>query len=454
MRRLLDSILIAAGLFVPACIGQELLDEMNLKSSQLGGVRLLGVSIFSGYSSTAYPLAGFELNTSTGIGSLGGDMSYGASASLGWQRNRGKTDVSVMYTGTYGGMARYSGVDGYSQSLALSAVRMLTSRWTFGLSASGQDSTMAQYFFQPSSLSVIAQMPATFDDLAAAFAAGQYSNAQAASLLTGTPVMQAPGRSLLMGNRVLSYEGQANLGYAISSRLQLHFASFTAAGQTRLGGQDNIPQANYVMPRSLGGNGGVGISYSLTPRTQIGADLEANRTVNHFQGVYSSTASASLGRKMGIHWFLRIQGGGTYGVVTQQVYGTPRTSQMVGGGSLGYRAHSYTLVASYDRSANDTFGFAVGTITTMSGAWNWHLPGSRWSVSTSFGEQEMRNTGFASLSGWQATAGLTTNLNPHTTLTAQYVYLASAGTYAGTFNSLGIHSVRITLGWAPQSVQR
>jgi hypothetical protein len=111
-------------------------------------------------------------------------------------------------------------------------------------------------------------------------------------------------------------------------------------------------------------------------------------------------------------------------------------------------------VASYDRSASDPFGLAAGTVTGMSGAWNWHLAGSPWGVFASFGEQQTRNTGFMSLSGWTGAAGISARLNAHTTLSAQYVYMSSTGTYAGTFNSLSVQSVRVSLGWTPRSVDR
>jgi hypothetical protein len=453
MSRLLGSILMIVGLFVPVCSGQTLLDDVNFRTGQFGGLHLIGVSVFTGYSTSAYPQGGFALNT-PGVGALGGDMSYGASASLGWQHSSPNSSASVLYGGTYSGMARYSNLNAFNQSLSLSATRTLGQKWTFSVTASGLDSTVAQYLFQPSSLSVITQLPATFDDLAAAFAAGQYSNAQAASILTGAPVMQAAGRSLLLGNRILTYSANASLGYAVSSRMRLHFSSFTAAGQSRLGSSDSVTPASYIMPRSLGANAGAGFSYSLSPRTEIGANIDANRTVNHFQAAYGSTAGASLGRKMGMHWFLNVHGGVSYNVVTQQTFGTPKTRQMVGGGSLGFRPGMHTLVASYDRSGSDSFGFAVGTVTTTSAAWSWHPAGSRWAISASFGEQQTRNTGFSSLSAWQAGGGITTGLNTHMTLSAQYVYMSNTGTYLGTFNNLAVQSVRLSLGWAPQIAQR
>jgi len=444
----------AAGLLVPACSGQALLDEVNFRNTQFGGIQLVGMSLYSGYSTSAYPQTGSAFTPSPGVGLLGADVNYGASATLGWQRHRPKGDISVRYRGAYGGMVRYSGLNAFSESLSISASRRLAPKWTFTISATGQDTTLAEYLYEPSTLSVISGVPATFDDLAAALSVGQYSNSQIASMLTGAPVMmQTSGRSLLLGNRVLSYSANAALTYALSSRLNVHFASFAAAGKTRLGGQDGVAPT-YEMPRSLGANAGIGFSYSLSPRTEVGANLDENRTVNRLQSAYISTANAYLGRKMGLHWFLRVQGGGTYSDFAQTTVGSPKTRQTVGGGSLGYRTHTHTVTATYDRSAMDTYGFAVGTVTTISSAWNWHLPGSRWHTFASFGEQQTRNTGFTSLSGWQTSAGIATFLAPHATLSAQYVYLNSTGSYLGTFENLSIHSVRISLGWAPQAALR
>jgi hypothetical protein len=391
------------------------------------------------------------------VGNLGGDASYGATASVGWQRNGLKNNVSVLYSGTYDGMVRYSNLNAYNQSLSISAIRTVTPKWTFSLTASGTDSSLAQYLFQPSGVSVLTQIPSSFDDLAAAVAVGQFSNAQVASMLTGAPVMQLPGRSLLAATRILSYSAQASLSYALSSRLRLHFGTFTAAGQNRLGGQqDGALPANYVMPRSIGANAGAGFSYSLSPRTDVGAEVEGSRTVNRYQSAYVSSATGSIGRKMGMRWFLRVQGGGAYALVTQNqnTFATPKATQIVGGGSLGFQTHNHTLVASYNRTASDNFGFAVGTITAASGAWSWRRLGSRWGLSASFAQQQTRNAGFASLSGWQASGGISNLLGQRTTLSAQYVYLHDVGFYAGVYNNYSVQSVRLSLGWAPQPAQR
>jgi hypothetical protein len=434
-------------MFRPA-YGQSAADQASFRDMSLGGIHLYQVSVFSGYSTSAYPVG--LASSPVGVGQLGGDTTFGGSASLGWQYHRQRWNFSMMYSGTYGGMVRYSDANAFSQSLSLSASRMLSPKWTLTFSGAGSDNTTAEFLYQPSTIGVVSQVPATMDDLAAAFSVGQFSSSQTASTLTGAPLLESPARSLLLGDRVLSYSGQMGLSYTHSSRLRFHLASFTASGQNRLG-SGSVPEQNYVVPRTMGVNAGMGMDYMLSPRTQVGLDVSGSRIDNSYQGAYVTTASASIGRKMGIHWFLAAHAGGSINQVISQTYGTPKTKNVIGGGSLGFRTYQHTLVGSYDRTSADTYGLAVGSTTTLSAAWNWRRPGSRWSVFTSFGQQQVRNTGYVSLSGWQASGGITESLNSHMRMTAQYVYLSNSGDYLGVASNLAIHSVRVSFGWAPQA---
>src|ERR1019366_9490916 len=451
MRRLLAHIAIATGMMTGVGDAQSLVDQVDFRSASVGGFRLNGVSIYSGYSTSALPL-GLGQTAPAGAQELGGSANYGASASFGWQHHRQGTNFSVLYSLTYAGMTRYSDLNALSHSLSMTASRQLTRKWTFTLTGAAQDSTLAEYMYQPSALSVLTQLPATFDDLAAAFSIGQFSNAQMASTLTGAGMLESPARGLLLGNRVLSYSANVGLNYAYSSRLNFHFASFSAGGQNRRGGQSGIPQENYVLPRSIGMNAGMGLSYALSPRTQVGLNVEENRVINRYQNAYTTNGTVSVGRKMGMRWFLSVNGGGSVTQMTQNSYGTPASRQVIGGSSIGFRTYTQTFVASYDRTSSDSYGFAVGTNTTATGSWNWRRPGSRWTISASGGQQQMRGTGFASMSGWEASGGISGRLNAHSTLSAQYVYFNSQGNYVGNLNSMIAHSVRLSLGWNPQTV--
>ncbi len=235
MYKLFAHIAIAACMTTRIIPAQSLLDQVSFRSASPGGVRLYGVSAFSGYSTSVLPL-GFGQFTPPGLQELGGSANYGASASFGWQPRSRSMNFSVLYSLTYGGTVRYSDLNALSHSLSITASRQLGPKWSFTVAGAAQDSTMAQYLFQPTALSVLSQLPATFDDLAAAFNLGQFSNSQVASMLTGASVLESPVRGLLLGDRVLSYSANIGLNYAHSSRLSFHFASFSAGGQSRRGG--------------------------------------------------------------------------------------------------------------------------------------------------------------------------------------------------------------------------
>ena len=451
MHRALIYVAAAASLLVPACQAQSLVDKVDALRSDDEGLRLHGVSFFTGYSSTALPTGSGGGFISSNVGALNSDATYGTSATLGWQRHRERTSFSMQYTGSYTGMVHYSGANGFSQSLALNANRQLSPKWDFSLGASGQDATLIETLNQPSPISIVSQLPSAFNDFAAAFGLGSFTTAQAASMILGAPVVETPIRALLLGNKVLSYSGNAGLSYAYSPHLSFHASALGAGGQNRSGGQDGIP--NYVTPASFTANAGMSWSYSLSPRTELGIGAEATRMFNHFQSSYGGTTTASLGRKMGEHWFLRVYGGATVLDVTQQLFGTAKTRQVVGGGSIGVKTYLNSFVVSYDRSGSDSYGI-VGTYTTLSGAWNRHHAGSRFSTFASLAQQQMRNTGFESFSGWQASAGFSEKLTSNIALHTQYVYLKTGSSYLGAANSFSVHSVRVSMNWSPEPIQR
>jgi len=444
---------IALSMMVPSGYGQSLFDQASFKSMSLGGIHLYGVSVYSGYSTSGYP-GTFGQVSSLAASQFGPGVDYGASATAGWQHHQGRADFSAAYSLTYGGRVHYPEASAFNQSLSLSMSRVLTPKWMLGLSMGGSYSTVVQLLNQPSSVGLIAQVPATLDDLAASFSIGQFSNSQVASMLTSAPMLESPARVMLLGGRVLAYSVQASLQYARSSRLSFHISSFTAGGEHYTGGDNGPSNQNYVMPHSIGVSGGMGMSYMLSPRTQVGVNLEENRVLNAYQGAYVTSAGASIGRKMSMRWFVAAHGGGSFTRVTNQSYGMPQTRQATWGGSIGFRTYQHTLIGSYDRSAMDTFGFAIGTTTAASAGWSWHRPGSRWSVFSGFGQQQVKNTGYSSLSGWQASGGVSEMLSGQASLSVQYAYGSSSGVFLGRAITTDVHSVRLSLGWAPSPVIR
>ncbi len=450
MYRTLSYIAIAVGVLVPACRAQALVDQVNPLGAGQEGARLYEVSIFSGYSTSAFPLGAGQIPI-PGVAALGSDVNYGVSAVLGWQHHRERSNFSIRYSGAYTGMAQYSGANGYSQSLSVHMDQKLSPKWSFSLSASGQDTTLLQVLNEPSAVGVTSQLSSDFNDFAASYGVGSFSTAQAASAILGAPVLQTPLSALLLGDKMLTYSGNVGLNYAYSRHLSFHASALASGGQSRSPAQDGVPQINYVVPRSLGADAGLSWSYSVSPRTDVGVNVDANRLQNPFQNAYTSTGTVSVGRKMGMHWFSKIYGGATLTQMTQQQSGTPETRQAVGGASIGIKTYTDTFAISYDRMASDTFGSIVGTYTILSGTWDRRRPGSRWSTFANFAKQQMSDTGFESFSGWQASGGLSEHLTNNNTWSAQYVYFRTTGNYLGTPTNFAVQSVRLTMSWSPQS---
>jgi len=430
----------------------------GLENASWEGIHLYGVNAFTSYVSSVYPI-NTTLTVAPGATQLGHDVNYGVSASGGWQYHRGdKLGVTVSYTGSYNRSQNYKSLSSFGHALRASAFWELTPKLTLDLSANGIYQTLAEYIFQPSSLSVTAQSPATINNVAASMGVGQFSNAQAASALTGgTAANVLPqtslATSLLLGDRILSYATQASLSYQATERLSFNFSGVNAAGQNRTAGTSGISPQTYPVPHTLGLTAGGSVGYEISSRTSIGFNISGGRNSNVYQSGYTTVAAGTFGRMMGTRWFLHASGGAAYSAIIQQQQGAPKNLQVTTSGSLGYGLAAQTFLGSYNRSSMDANGFAIGTNTNLGGAWSWHRPDRRWNMGVSFGQQQLRNTGFASLSGWNASVMWYTHLTNGVRLTTQYAYSNSTGDYLGITTKITVNSVRLTVSWIPSALQ-
>ena len=446
-------LLLSAGLWVSACHGQEFWDTLSLKTGRAGGIHVNGISVYLGHSSFTGPNT-LDQVVPANV-KFGGDTSYGAQWSLGWVHSGARTSASVLYSGSYGGQARYTNLNAFGHYLVIEVDRHIGTRWSCSLSATGDYRTLNQYLFQPSPLSVVSQLPASPSDLGAAFSVGNFSSNGAAAVFSGTPSVgdgASLSRYLLLADRILTYQVRASASYSPTSRLSLTFSGVSAGGQHSF--DDN---AKIAVPRTIGVNAGLTLSYSLSPRTSIGMNVFENRTENQFQTAYSTTASGNLGRMMGQHWFLSINGGMTYNITGQQTFGAqtytpPASKQVIGNGSLGYRVRAHTLLGSYSRSSLNTYGDAVGLYTLAAGAWQWARPGSAWRVYSSVSRYGIQNTGFSNLTGWRTNAGFSRILSRQFSANVEYAYMYSLGSYLNIPINRTIQSARVSIRWHPQGV--
>lgn len=436
---------------VPA---QQMNALTDLSNATWEGIHLYGVNVFTSYVSSAFPV---ETTTviAPNAAQLGHDVTYGASVNVGWQYHRGeRLGINMAYAGSYTRSQNFNSLSSFGHSFRANAFWELTQKLTLTASANANYATLAEYVYQPTSLSITAQSPATINNVAASMGVGQFSNTQSASALSAaTPAGVSNQTSLLLGNRILTYATQASLGYQATSRLSFSFAAVSAAGQNRNGGVAGAPPQTYVVPRTFGLMAGGSVGLALTPRTDIAINFGTSRNSTLYQSGYSTTAGLSMGRMMGTRWFLRGSGGAAYSWAVQQQQGTPKAIQLTAGGSVGYGLNSQTFLANYNRSSTDINGFAIGTNTHLAGAWGWHRPDRAWNMSASFGQQLVRNTGFTSLTGWNGGITWYTHLVAGTMLTMQYVYSSSTGNLFGYTTKVTVNSVRLTIGWVPAALQ-
>lgn len=430
--------LLAASITVRA---QTWLDHVSFGSSDKSGLAIYGASIFSGFSRYDQPIQS--------LGTGRNSVNYGATGSVGWQLNKAGVNGSALYSGTYGGVGKDLGLSSYGHTLSLGLTGKLTPRLTGTLSASGQDNSLLQYFYQPLGLAVLSALPRTFDDLAAALGVGNFSSAQIQAITTqqGTAFLVSPIRSGLLGNRIRSYGASGQLNYAYSQRI-----SFTGGANISGGYRVGGPFAeNFVTPRTISGNVGVSWSKPLSARTEIGLAVNGYAGQSRFQHYYGQSATGSFGRKMGTHWLLNLSGGATRTTFTQQLFPGARTLQGTAAGSLAFQFRAQTLIGQYNLSASDANNFAIGTSTSISGAWNWQRIGNPWGLFANYSRQKQSNTGFIGLNGYQGAAGTNVRLSREISASVQYVYVNSTSQYVNSANGFAGHSVRASLGWSPQA---
>ena len=447
MRKSFVTAVIAASLLVSAGWGQGLPDELNFSRSNTEGFHIYGVSTFFAHST-------YDFLPTPATAPINTRSQYGAGGTVGWQHFRSKLSAALRYSANYNGTIQNSVLNNLNQSLVLDLIRPIGTKWDISLSITGQELSLNQSIFDPTVLGSISQSSSTFDDLAAAMSVGQFSSSQSAVMLSGSSGTSSPTLNVLLGSRVLTYAAHASVGYEHSSRLRFQFGSFAIGGQHRSSNDTTGITNNYVMPRTLGGIATMSMSYSLSPRTNLGLGVGQNYTSSRYQRASSTDATVSIGRKMGKSWFLSVNGGGSFTENLQQAGGSAPMRQMLWGGSIGYRTRTFTLLALYNRSAYDAATAAIGTNTIYSGAWNWRHPRSNWGLYATYMRHDTTNTGFSSLWGWQARAGVSRALSGNLTLLIDGSYVRSRGVFLARENGVNVQAIRISLGWTPGLTRR
>lgn len=421
-----------------------------------GGLHITSVSAYAVYYSSSLPAGGFQVTAVN----LPSDIGTGGSVVLDWSRFTERTTFSLNYTPSYTARWRFSSLNALNHQVSLTLGRKLAPRWTLGISGGVNASNYEQSLFAPTTLSNVVSVPSTFNDLASALLSSKYSaNPQLGIALTSPQGVQSPVSSLLYGEKMLAMSAGSSLGYSVSPRLAISFevggsrTQQLSQGQTVAGGPS-------VIPDTTSANASFEMSYSLSPRTQLGGGATLNWISSSFLSSYTTTSEMTLGRTLGRRWMMQVHGGVGVSTFAHQAIPTspPRP---IFGGSLAYKTLSHAFIGSYDRVTTDAYGLGASSSSHSSVSWRWRRPGNSWWLDSSFGWEQL-NAGqlsagqsgasfLSNTSGWRTTTGLSRAVGSRAVLETQYSYLDYSGGFGGKLYHSSQSAVRLVVTWMPEA---
>jgi hypothetical protein len=415
------------------------------------GLQIRSISGYGVYYSSFTPLTSGIPQPGSNLSS---DFGYGGSVVIGWTRVTERTNFSLTYTPSYTGLARYSSLDALNHSFSLSISRHLAPRWTLGFSLAGSLSTMEESLFAPTTLSTVASLPASFQDLASGLLQSQFANnPQLGSLLNSAQVIQSPLNTLLYGEHMFSGSLRSSLSHSFSPRLSMTFEIGGSRTQHLSGDESTTTPSNSLILNATSGSGSVSLSYSLSPRTQISGSLSTTWTSSSLYDMYTTTSLVSVGRTFARRWILQAHGGaGITNPVRQMVgFSVPVKPYPSAGGSLTYKTSSHTFLVSYDRTITSSYGLGANTSASVNATWRWRLPGRSWWIDSTIGWQGLQGGALANTSGWHSTTGFNQAVGTHTSFRMEYAYMSYSGGLQGSTYNFSQSAVRFSLSWYPPS---
>jgi hypothetical protein len=418
--------------------GQEPTDEVLTPRP---GLHVESLSGYAVYYSSGLPESSVQ---PTGV-QLPSDLGLGGSALLEWTHTGEKSQVLLTYTPSYTGRLRFAAWNALNHSMSFNASRHF-GKWKLGFAANGDLSNLSEFLFSPTVFASVAAVPVTFNDLAAAILTGNFTNPQLASLLTGAPLVESPARSLFFGERMFTSAAQTSLAYAPSSRLSVTLSASASRSQHLSDPQSLAAQSTYLIPKTTSAAASLVVSYSRSPRTQLGASVSSNRIVSALQDVYSTTLMASLGRTMGRRWFVQLSGGLGKMAPVRNTLVLSTAPRPVANASLGFRTLSHTFLSSYSRSVGDSYGLGANSTSSATGSWRWARPNLSWWIESTVGWQQLAGSAYANSSGWRMEAGFGRAMGDQVALLTQYVYLHYSQQLA-SIPPLSQSAVRVSMVW-------
>jgi hypothetical protein len=424
--------------------------EDNTLTVPLAGPRIVSVSGYAAYYSSSLPETNAFIQTNSA--NLPSDLAGGGSIVFDWSKFTQRTTFSLSYSPSYTAQLRNSSLDALNHTLSMNVARKLTPLWTLGFSAAANYSTFEESLFTGSSLSNVASVNASSGQFSSALLSGNSTgNPQLGVALTNSTTLESPLGTLLYGQRILSSSARSTLAHWFSPRLSVTFSGGASRTQYLSQNQSTVAGTAPLLANTTSGTGSATLTYALSPVAEVGGMVTTTWLSSSLESANISTAMATIGRTVGKKW--TVQGHGGIGItkpVGQSYYAVQTNAAPVGGGSLGFKSTSSTLLGSFDYSIADTYGAGASSTSTVNATWQWRRPGSFWSVQTTLSWQKLAGSTAYNSSGWKAAVGLNRVLGPHFSTLWQYTYLEYSSVLTGFAYNLSESAVRVSLVWTPQ----
>jgi hypothetical protein len=419
----------------------------NPLSASRDGIHLDGVSIYGSYFSGGIP---FEMASSSNFLAPGAQAVGGGSIRLGLSRTREDSSLAITYSPSFIASPDYTNVNLINSSFSLNWHRKVGQKSSVDTGITALVSDLQQTYFSANAFGQAASLPTTFDGLAAAMLSGTFTDSQLASALTGASARMTPEQTYLYGARFLSATVRAGFSYAPTGRSSFHASVFATRVQHLGSGQTTDGEVPAIIPQTTSGGASLGWAYALSPRTHIGLEASTTRTFSRVQNSYASTAAFSIGRTISEHFFVQGRVGGGLTTYLHQTIATPSNIPYTAGGSIGYKMHAHTLIASFDRSLADSYGLGSTSTDSALAGWTWKAPGSLWSLSANYGYQRLNGGLVIRNESWRATGGIARALNGHVFMSLQYAYFTAPAYLSASANLTEPENALILgLSWSP-----
>lgn len=422
------------------------------------GFHIGSVSIYGAYSSTSTPFGSGlgQIGSSLGTTGVAAGPNYlaGISGAVGWRRTGARTIAFLSYTPSYDASIRYFTANSFNNFLSFGVIRDLSPRWTWITSGSAMTARWDQFLFSPTILGSIAGTPLTFDQLVQGLLSGKYTSGQLASILTGSPQLESPAATLLYGTRFFNSSLRTGLTYDVSGSLKLHFdATGTRTQHLKVGDlqQTNTLQTNiFLVPETTTASADLGATYEMSPFTFLELDAKSSRVFSRIANEYISDATVGISRVIGRRVIVQVRGGGGIINPIRSSFTVKPVSHYLAGGTLTYKTYSHTFMGSFDHTLTDSYGLGGTAANVGSAAWNWHIPGHTWSVSSMGRYEFIQDAGIHNINGWLANAGLSRRLSTYTLMRGGYFYGKTSGIFFGELTHRPIQGVELVFTWSPQ----